>query len=152
MENKTKSRENKSYNILQVPICNKGRTCFIFVWRPPFVLSFLGITFDNRMTFTKHFEEILECCNQKFHRGNFRMLQPKISSFKNIGQQKVGPKSRNHFTNLQTMCGTNIQIWDCFCHNCFGNCHHKNTNTKSPELFHQASTSPPKVRVSSLIT
>ena len=28
----------------------------------------LGITFDNRMTFTKHFEEILECCNQKFHR------------------------------------------------------------------------------------
>ena len=71
MENKTKSRENKSYNILQVPICNKGRTCFIFVRRPSFVLSlhkFLGITFDNRMTSTKHFEEILERCNQKFHR------------------------------------------------------------------------------------
>ena len=31
MENKTKSRENKSHNILQVPICNKGRTCFIFI-------------------------------------------------------------------------------------------------------------------------
>ena len=31
-------------------------------------IKFLGITFDNRMTFTKHFEEILECCNQKFHR------------------------------------------------------------------------------------
>ena len=30
-------------------------------------IKFLGITFDNRMTFTKHFEEILECCNQKFH-------------------------------------------------------------------------------------
>ena len=27
----------------------------------------VGITFDNRMTFTKHFEEILERCNQKFH-------------------------------------------------------------------------------------
>ena len=39
MENKTKSRENKSHNILQVPICNKGRTCFIFIRRPPFVLS-----------------------------------------------------------------------------------------------------------------
>ena len=39
MENKTKSRENKSQNILQVPICNKGRTCFIFVRQPPFVLS-----------------------------------------------------------------------------------------------------------------
>ena len=30
-------------------------------------INFLGITFDNRMTFTKHFEEILERCNQKFH-------------------------------------------------------------------------------------
>ena len=39
MENKTKSRENKSHNILQIPICNKGRTCFIFIRRPPFVLS-----------------------------------------------------------------------------------------------------------------
>ena len=31
-------------------------------------IEFLGITFDNRMTFIKHFEEILERCNQKFHR------------------------------------------------------------------------------------
>ena len=31
-------------------------------------IKLLGITFDNRMTFTKHFEEILERCNQKFHR------------------------------------------------------------------------------------
>ena len=31
-------------------------------------IKFLGLTFDNRMTFTKHFEEILERCNQKFHR------------------------------------------------------------------------------------
>ena len=31
-------------------------------------MKFSGITFDNRMTFTKHFEEILENCNQKFHR------------------------------------------------------------------------------------
>ena len=30
--------------------------------------KFSGITFDNRMIFTKHFEEILECCNNKFHR------------------------------------------------------------------------------------
>ena len=26
-------------------------------------IKFLGIAFDNRMTFTKHFEEILERCN-----------------------------------------------------------------------------------------
>ena len=30
--------------------------------------KFLGTTFDNRMNFTKHFEGIFECCNQKFHR------------------------------------------------------------------------------------
>ena len=30
-------------------------------------IKFLGITFDNRMTFTKHVEEILERCNKKFH-------------------------------------------------------------------------------------
>ena len=113
-------------------------------------IKFLGITFDNRMTFTKHFEEI------------FRTLQPKILSFENIGQQKVGPKPLNDFAHLQTMCEINIRIWDCFYHNCFGNCHHQNTkspvceiniriwdcfyhncfgnchhqNTKSPELFH----------------
>ena len=125
MENKVKSRKNQSHNILQVPNCNKGRTCLslygdLLSYYPQ--IKFLGITFDNRMTFTKHFEEILERCSQK------------ISSFKNIGQQKVGSKSLNHFANLQTMCKTNIQIWDCFYHNCFGNCHHQ--NTESPELFH----------------
>ena len=31
-------------------------------------IKFPGITFDNRMTFTKYFEEILERCNIKFHR------------------------------------------------------------------------------------
>ena len=30
-------------------------------------IKFSGITFDNRMTFTKHFEEILERCSNKFH-------------------------------------------------------------------------------------
>ena len=30
-------------------------------------IKFLDITVDNRMTFTKHFEEILERCYQKFH-------------------------------------------------------------------------------------
>ena len=40
-------------------------------------IKFLDITFDNRMNFAKHFEEILECCNEKFHRY--------------IGQQKWDP-------------------------------------------------------------
>ena len=55
---------------IQLPNCNKGRTCFISIWL--YILSyyphikFLGVTFDNRMTFTKHFEESLERCNQNF--------------------------------------------------------------------------------------
>ena len=52
------------------------------------------------------------------------MLQPQISLSKDIGQQKVGSKSHNHFTNLQTMHKTNIRLWDCFYHNCFG-IHHQ---------------------------
>ena len=39
-------------------------------------IKFLGITFDNRLTFTKHFEEILERCNNKFH--YLRILASKI--------------------------------------------------------------------------
>ena len=31
-------------------------------------IKFSGITFDNRMTFKKHSEEILEHCNHKFYR------------------------------------------------------------------------------------
>ena len=71
MENKTKSRENKSHNILQVRSAKRAEPALslygdLLSYYPH--LKFLGITFDNRMTFTKHFEETLECCNQKFHR------------------------------------------------------------------------------------
>ena len=34
--------------------------------------NFLGITFDHRFTFKTHFEDILECCQQKHNR--IRML------------------------------------------------------------------------------
>ena len=67
-----------------------------------------------------------------------------------IGQQKVEPKPPSHFTDLQTMCKTNIPIWDCFYHNRFGHCHQQ--NTKSPELFYLASTSSSKICVSPLNT
>ena len=65
-------------------------------------IKFLGITFNNRVTFIKYFEEILLRC------------KPQISSLKDIGQQKVRSKSRNYFTDLQTICQTNIRIWNCF--------------------------------------
>ena len=31
-------------------------------------MKFLGITFDSQFTFQKHFEEILERCNARYHR------------------------------------------------------------------------------------
>ena len=60
MENKTKSRENKR---AEPALSLYGD---LLSYYPH--IKFSGITFDNRRTFTKHFEEILECCNQKFHR------------------------------------------------------------------------------------
>ena len=78
-------------------------------------IKFLCITFDNRMTFTKHFTEILNRCNQKFHR--LRILANK----------KWGRSPTTIFTNLQTMCKTNIRVSDCFYHACFGIRHQQNT-------------------------
>ena len=31
-------------------------------------VKFLGITFDSQLTFQKHFEDILECCNNRYYR------------------------------------------------------------------------------------
>ena len=57
-------------------------------------IKFLDITFDNRMTFTKHFEEILERCNQSLHR--LRILVNKkwgasLSTILQIYKQCVRP-------------------------------------------------------------
>ena len=39
-------------------------------------VKFLGITFDSKLTFQPHFEDILECCNNRYHR--LRLLANKI--------------------------------------------------------------------------
>ena len=55
---------------------------------------FLGITFENRITFTKHFEEILELCNQKFHRLRILVNKkwgPSPSTILQIYKQCVRP-------------------------------------------------------------
>ena len=57
-------------------------------------MKFLGITFDNRITFTKHFEEILERCNQKFHRLKILVNKkwgPSRSTILQIYKQYVRP-------------------------------------------------------------
>ena len=47
--------------------------------------KFLGITFEHKFTFKKHFEDIVECCQQKYHR--LRMLV----------NQKWGPSPQTIF-------------------------------------------------------
>ena len=57
-------------------------------------IKFLGITFDNRMTFRKHFEEILERCNPKFHRLRILVNKkwgPSPSTILQIYKQCVRP-------------------------------------------------------------
>ena len=82
-------------------------------------IKFLGITFDNRMTFTKHFEEILERCNQKFHRLRILVNKkwgPNPATILQIYKQCVRPKFE--YGIVSTIAVSEIVI------------------TKSTELFH----------------
>ena len=80
-------------------------------------IKFLGITFDSRTIFVKHFEDILGRCTQKFHRSRI------------LVNKKMGTKPHNHFTDLRTVCKTNIRIWDCFYNNGFGHCHQQTSKS-----------------------
>ena len=71
MENKTKSRKTKVIIFSKSPTTIRAEPALslhddLLSYYPH--IKFLGIIFDNRMTFVKHFEEILVRCNQKFHR------------------------------------------------------------------------------------
>ena len=70
--------------------------------------EFLGITFDNRMTFMKHFEEILERCNNKFHR-------PRI-----LVDKKWGPCPATILQIYKQCVRPIFKYGICFYHNCFG--------------------------------
>ena len=57
-------------------------------------IKFLGITFDNSMTFTKHLEEILQRCNHKFHRLRILVNKkwgPSPTTILQIYKQRVRP-------------------------------------------------------------
>ena len=117
-----------------------SRTWFIFIRRPSLVhphIKFLGITFDSRMTFVKDFEKILERCNQKFRRLRILVNNkwgPSPTAISQIYKQCVRPIFEYRIVSAITVSDIVIK------------------NTKSPELFHQASTSPCKVCVGSPIT
>ena len=68
MENKTESRKNESHKSHTAIRAEPALSLYGDLLSYSSHIKFLGITFDNMMTFTKHFEEILERCNQKFHR------------------------------------------------------------------------------------
>ena len=78
-------------------------------------VKFLGITFDSKLTFQKHFEEILGRCNTRYHHVRL------------IVNKKMGTKPIHHITNLQTMCPANFRIWLPFDHNNVGHDHQQNS-------------------------
>ena len=74
-------------------------------------IKFLDITFDNRMTFTKHFEEILERCNQKFHRLRILVNKkwgPSPSAILQIYKQCVRPIFEYGIVSIITISETVI--------------------------------------------
>ena len=97
MENKTKSRK------IKVIMFSKSQTAIraepalslygdLLLYYPH--IKFLGITFDNRMTFVKQFEEILVRCNETFHRLRIlvnRKWGPSHTAILQIYKQCVRP-------------------------------------------------------------
>ena len=71
MENQTESRKNQGDDILQVRLTRKtepnlklyGETLKVYPQ-----VKFLGIIFESQLTFQKHFEDILDPCNTRYHR------------------------------------------------------------------------------------
>ena len=88
---------NLENHILQVQTHQNNRTQPKTVWRDTKSLSsseFLGITFDSQLTFKPHFEDILDCCNTRYHRLKLlanKKWGPSLSSLIQIYKQCVRP-------------------------------------------------------------
>ena len=67
-------------------------------------VNFMGITFDSKLTFQKHFEEILGRCNTRYHRVRLivnKKWGPSPSTISQIYKQCVQPVFE--FGSLSTM-------------------------------------------------
>ena len=97
MENQIESRKNQGDHIFQVQTRQKNGTQSKTVWRDTKVypqLKFPGITFDSQLTFQKYFEDILDCCNTRYHRLKLLANQkwgPSPSTIIQIYKQCVRP-------------------------------------------------------------
>ena len=81
-------------------------------------VKFLGITFDSKLTFQKHFEEILGCCNTMYHRVRLivnRNWGPSPSTISQIYKQCVWPSSSSLRTSYQLHT---VQPFFRLCSNC----------------------------------
>ena len=93
MENQTESRKNQGDHILQVHTHQKTRTQPKTVWRDTKSLSSSEIS-RNYFGLPTHFQDILDCCNTRYHR--LRLLAnkkwgPSPSTLIQIYKQCVHP-------------------------------------------------------------
>ena len=97
MENQIESRKNQGDHILQVHTRQKSRANLKLYGETLKVypqVKFLGITFDSQLTFKRHFEDILDRCNTKYHHLRLlanKMWGPSPSTLIQIYKQCVRP-------------------------------------------------------------
>ena len=87
-------------------------------------VKFLGITFDFKFTFQKHFEEILGRCNIRCHQ-----IRPLVN-------KKWGPSLSTIIQIYKQMCPASFRIWLSFNHNNIGHDHQQ--NSMAPEQIYLA--------------
>ena len=95
-------------------------------------VKFLGITFDSQLNFRKHFEDILDRCNTRFHR--LRLLVNK----------KWGPSPAT-VIQIYKQCVRPIFEYGSFDYYCFG-LHHQQ-NSAAPKQIYTACPSFTKINL-----
>ena len=97
MEDQTESRKTRLIIFSRSVLARKtepniklyGKTAKVYLQ-----VKFLGITFDSQLTFQKHFEDILDCCNTRYHRVTLLVHQkwgPSPSTVIHIYKQRAQP-------------------------------------------------------------
>ena len=78
-------------------------------------VKFLGITFDSQLNFKKHFEEILDRCNTRYHRT--RLLVNKkwgpspATLIQRVCSVKVWCTKIAHIFRIMVQTGASLAVW-----------------------------------------